>query len=175
MIYYPYFNVPVYNVDFRLPRCTYSTEHFSAQLGRRAVLCISEVKVRVFEVKGFYASMLNMQQAWNLSAGFARLNCSGSGGQGNVDELKLSRRNGNLPLRLAVRDSFWRFVKKSAFSAAHKLYHAVGELHARKHENGFPLWLVQTPNIDFSFAGFCVLCIFYVDEISDFFVSMFFI
>ncbi len=52
-----------------------------------------------------------------------------------MEELKLSRRNGTWPLRLAVRDSFWLSVKKSAFTAAQLqklLYHAlVGELHAR--------------------------------------------
>ena len=83
----------------------------------------------------FSASLLNRQQAWNGSVGFTRSNCSGSGGQGNLEELKLSRRNGTWPLRLAVRDSFWLPVKKSSFSAAQlqKLYHAlVGELHARR-------------------------------------------
>lgn len=50
-----------------------------------------------------------------------------------MEELKLSRRNGTWPPRLAVRNSFWLSVKKS-FSTAQlqKLYHAlVGQLHAR--------------------------------------------
>lgn len=91
------------------------------------VLCFSGLKLWSFSVL-----MLNMQQAWNVSARFMRSDCSGSGGQGNVEELKLSRRNGTWPLRLAVRDSFWLSVKKSAFSAAglQKLYHTLaGELH----------------------------------------------
>ena len=88
-----------------------------------------------FSSSSFSASVLNMQQAWNVRVGFTRSNCSGSGGQGNLEELKLSRRNGTWPLRLAVRDSFWLPVKTSAFGAAQiqKLYHTlVGELHARR-------------------------------------------
>lgn len=114
----------------------------------------------------FSASVLNMQQAWNVRVGFTRSNCSGSGGQGNLEELKLSRRNGTWPLRLAVRDSFWLSVKTSAFGAAQlqKLYHTlVGELHARRAAletwkqilflTKFPS--VTSPNFKYFIFNFC--------------------
>lgn len=80
-----------------------------------------------------------MQQAWNGSAGCTRSDCSGSGGQGNLEELKLSRRNETWPPRLAVRDSFWLPIKKSSFRGEQlqKLYHAAAaELHARERRAG---------------------------------------
>lgn len=95
--------------------------------GAKILLCLHP------SCSSFPTSVLIMQQAWNASVGFMRSDCSGSGGQGNLEELKLSRRNETWPLRLAVRDSFWLSVKKSAFGAAQlqKLYHAlVAELHA---------------------------------------------
>lgn len=64
------------------------------------------------------SGLLNMQLEWNGRVGFAQSNCSGSGGQGNLEELKQSRRNGTWPLRLAVRDSCWLPVKKRSLSAA---------------------------------------------------------
>lgn len=84
-----------------------------------------------------------MQQVWNGSAGFTQSNCSGSRGQGNLEELKHRRSNGTWPLHLAVRDSFWLPVKKKSLSAVQlqKLYHTlVGGLHAKnvvlkKHQN----------------------------------------
>lgn len=92
----------------------------------------------------FLGLLLNKRQAEIGSRGFTRSNCSGSGGQGNFEELKPSRRNGTWPLCLAVRDSFWPPVKKSSFSAAQlqNLYHVVvPELHNGvqrwKHENRF--------------------------------------
>lgn len=106
------------------------------------------------------ASMPNMQQARNVSVGLTRSNCSGSGGQGNLQEPRLSRRNGTWPLHLAVRNTFWLSVKMLAFSAAllQKLYHAfVGELHAKSTslETRRSLFLtpslpVTNPNLDLS-------------------------
>ncbi len=140
--------------------------HFSGRLCRHVLLCMFVCfRGKILSVPSYFwsssssASMLNMQQAWNGSVGFTRSNCSGSGGQGNLEELKLSRRSGTWPLRLAVRDSFWLPVKKSSFSAAQlqKLYHALdGEFHAEcctgnmKTDSlwlSLPLWLVQTHNV----------------------------
>lgn len=64
--------------------------------------------------------MLNMQ---NASVGFIRSNCSRSGGQGNLEELKLSRRNETWPLCLAVCELPTGSLSKRWSSA--KLYHTL--------------------------------------------------
>lgn len=78
------------------------------------------------------SGLLNMQLEWNGRVGFTQSNCSGSGGQGNLEELKESRRNGtSLGSERFLLASCQKEVPQHS-TALQKLYHAlVGGLHAR--------------------------------------------
>lgn len=107
----------VTSVGFHISVC------FSHQLCRHVLFCVFFFVFfsgKIQSVLAYLSSsgLLNMQLEWNGRVGFAQSNCSGSGGQGNLEELKQSRRNGTWPLRLAVRDSCWLPVKKRSLSAA---------------------------------------------------------